>query len=435
MSRVIDFLKSAVMPPPAPTQDLPESSGPMGATVLAYSINDPVLIEFMREGTPTSSGVHIGVTQAERNSTMFRAITLIASSLAMLPKHLMKRDDAAGTTEKVREHPLYELLQYQPNNYQTAYDFWCQMLCSAMLHGETYAYVIRGVRKRPLKIIPLEFQSVSSKLNANFDMEFKYQNGSKNITIAADDMFWFKSPFTSDGIHGKGWVKVAAEALGLALSAEKAMASLFKSGTFVGDVLEHPKALKADRVEQLRQQFEERHSGAANAGKTVVLEDGMKLVPHGSSAKDAQTVETRKYQSEEISRFSGVPRPLLMMDETSWGSGIEQLGIYFVTYCLQPWIVAIEQSARRTLLSFDEKKTHYLKINEGALLRGSLKDQADFFAKALGSGGAPGWMKQNEVRDKFDMNPAEDESANELPAGSQAAGGVQKPKEESASVE
>ena len=127
----------------------------------------------------------------------------------------------------------------------------------------------------------------------------------------------------------------------------------------------------------------------------------------GGCEPDPEPVILRRDQVEEIGRVTGVPRPLLMVDETSWGSGIEALGQFFVQYALNPWFEAWQQASERTLLADDEVDDFAVKFNAGALLRGSLKDQADFFAKALGSGGAEPWMTQNEVRDVLDM-PAKD---------------------------
>ena len=126
------------------------------------------------------------------------------------------------------------------------------------------------------------------------------------------------------------------------------------------------------------------------------------------SGRDAQGLEQRKYQAEEVSRFTGVPRPLLMFDETSWGTGIEQLGLFFVTYCLLPWFVAWEEAVSRDLLTASEQDRFFAKFNEAALLRGSLKEQAEFFAKALGGPGATGFMVPNEAREKMDMNRRDD---------------------------
>jgi HK97 family phage portal protein len=151
----------------------------------------------------------------------------------------------------------------------------------------------------------------------------------------------------------------------------------------------------------LKQSLSERE-GADNAGKSLILEEGMSWETFSASARDSQMIELRKFQVEECSRVTGVPRPLLMVDDTSWGSGIGELGRFFVTYGLNPHFEAWGQAAERSLLDSDEKGRYAIKFNAGALLRGSMKDQADWFSKALGMGGGKPWAKQNEVRDMLD---------------------------------
>jgi HK97 family phage portal protein len=123
----------------------------------------------------------------------------------------------------------------------------------------------------------------------------------------------------------------------------------------------------------------------------------MKAERFTMTGQEAQTVEARNHQIEEVARAFGVPRPFLMMDDTSWGSGIEQLAIMFVRFGLNPGIVAWEQALRRVLLSTADRKRYAIDIDEHELLRGTMKDQAEFFSKALG--GHP-WLVQNEVREE-----------------------------------
>ena len=147
-----------------------------------------------------------------------------------------------------------------------------------------------------------------------------------------------------------------------------------------------------------------------------------------STAKDAQNIETRGHQIEEIARIFGVPRPFLMVDDTSWGTGIEQLGIFFVQYGLAPWFKAWEDAVDLALLTPEERRAgYYSKFNERALLRGSMKDQGEFFAKMMGAGGAPQIMEQNEARSLLDLPDHKDGFG--LSSGAAAAansGGQQK---------
>ena len=138
-----------------------------------------------------------------------------------------------------------------------------------------------------------------------------------------------------------------------------------------------------------------------------------KLNVHGTSAKDAQSNELRGRQIEEIARVFGVPRPLLMIDETSWGSGIDALGQFFVQYGLNPWFEAWQQAIDRVLLVGADRGRYSAKFNPAALLRGSIKDQGEYFAKALGSGGHQPWMHFDEVRDIMDL-PKREAPANPM---------------------
>lgn len=156
------------------------------------------------------------------------------------------------------------------------------------------------------------------------------------------------------------------------------------------------------------------NSGKANAGRFMILEEGLKAEKWGNTASDAQHIENRNHQIEEIARMFGVPRPLLMMDDTSWGSGISELGVFFLKYGLLPWFTMWEQALTRSLLNPAEQDRLIFKFNAGALLRGSLENQAEFFAKALGSGGHGAWMTQNEVREISDLPKSTDKSADTL---------------------
>jgi len=384
----------------------PHSSGP-SYPVQAYStyhLTDPNVPEFLRGGRTTASGKVVSERSALSNATFFRAVNLITGTVGMLPLNLHRRL-ADGTIEKATDHPVHQLLRVKPNKYQTPYQFKSYMQGRALLCGNAYAYKVPGIRSAQA-LQPLDPSRVRVELNDQFEMVYRWQpkNGGERVLSSAEVMH-LRAPWSSDGITGDGLLKVAAEALGLAEVTDEAAARMFKNGAYVGGVLQHPKALSKDAIERLKAQFEERFSGAENAGRWMVAEEGLEAKPLGTSAKEAEGLAQRKHQAEEVSRYTGVPRPLLMFDETSWGSGIEQLGLFLITYCLLPWFNAWEEVVAQSLLSERERDTYYAKFNEAALLRGSLKDQAEFFSKALGGPGATGFMIPNEAREKMDMNP------------------------------
>ncbi|MGZ8286130.1 MAG: phage portal protein [Allosphingosinicella sp.] len=407
----------ALIPAAAPALARP-SAGPVQAFT-GVSLDDPALAEFLKAGWPSATGVSVNDRVALRNSTFFRSVFLIAGAMGMLPTHLMEQDEDGGNKRKAKGHSLYRKLHKRPNRYQTAAEFKSYMQTVALLDGNAYAMVVKSGRNFS-QLVPLPRGSVKPELTDTFDIRFKYQRPSGGtIYLSSSEVFHFRHPISLDGLTGVSLKTMAAETIGIASIAERAAGKLFKNGAFAGGTLETDKAIGDDVHQRLSESWEEVYSGAENSGKWPILEEGLKAKPFGTNAKEAQHLETREHQAEEIARFSGVPRPLLMFDETSWGSGIEQLGLFFVTYCLMPWFTAWEQAIER-ILDESEQDRFYVKFNEGALLRGSLKDQAEFFAKALGAGGGWGWMRPNEVRESFDRNPVED--GNELPRPSGAAG-------------
>ena len=432
---VLQRLITALTPAPQAGPQLPAVQA-FGEGAMFTSLDDPYLAQFLVQGNLSGSGVAVNKRVAVKNPTFFRAVNLICSSIGMLPCHLFERtretvtDEQTGeviereVVEKATTHALFSVLHRKPNSFQTPFEFKTQMQADLLFHGSAVAYQRRTVRGQIKELVPLQRSRVSVELNQNLDgIRFFYQppNGARR-ELSPLDVFWIRAPITLDGVNGTSLLEVAVEALGLATAAERAQGSIFRNGSIVGGVLEHPKTLTSPAIERLRQQFDDRHSGIDNAGRWIVAEEGLKVsAGPQATGKDAQAVEARKLQVEELGRITGVPRPLLMVDETSWGSGIEQLGLFFVTYCLMPWFVAWEEAISRSLLLESEQERYFAKFNEGALLRGSLKDQAEFFSKALGSGGSPAWFTQNEVRDKFNLKPVD--GGDELKGGAGAPEG------------
>ncbi len=372
-----------------------------GAVV--YSLDDPRVIEILRDGFLSSAGFTVNPETALRNPAFFRAVSLISNSIGMLPLNLIEKE----SKKKATEHPLHRLLHRKPNDWQSAYDFRGLMQLRALVYRNSYALIvrsrdIRAGRDKIIRLVPLCPKRMEATLNDDWTVSYKYQpKTGGRIVYRASDIFHLRG-LSLDGLNGFSLVEQAKEAIGLALTAELAAGRLFKNGALVGGALSHKGKLSDQAFDRLKQSLAEKE-GAENAGKNLILEEGMEFKTFSHSARDAQMTELRKLQVEEIGRVSGVPRPLLMVDETSWGSGIEALGQFFVAYALNPWFEAWQQAIERSLLSDDEADHYEAKFNPGALLRGSLKDQADFLAKALGSGGHQPWMHVDEVRDVMDL--------------------------------
>lgn len=395
-------------------------------TVSALNVMDfdsADLADFLRGGRESISGVAVSHRMAVRNSSFFRASCLISSAIGMLPTFLMRKTILADGTEKIekaRDHALFRILHKKPNSYQTAFEFKSYMQQNALFDGNAHALVIRDWRGQVAQLIPLPRGSCKPKLSDDWQLTFEYRRPSGGYTVLpASDIFHFRHPLTHDGLNGISLMDVARDTIGVAHQAEKAAGKLFSTGMMAGGALEADGELGEEAIKNLKESLRDDHSGAENAGSWLILEDGLKAKPFVTSAKDAQYDELRKRADENMARFTGAPRPLLMMDETAWGTGIRELGLFFVTYGLMMWFVAWEQAVMRSCLTQAEQDADelYVKFNEGALLRGSLKEQADFFKAALGPNGS--FMTPNEVRANFELNPRDD--GKDLPKASAVA--------------
>ncbi|KQY27278.1 portal protein [Rhizobium sp. Root482] len=388
-----------------------------GEVAQFWDMSDPRLLSFLRDGNQTESGFTVTAKSAMTNTTVIRCVSLITFAMGALPLHLRDKD----SKEKATDHPLFRILHRKPNAWQTAFEFRSLMQQRALgyngdgCRGDAFARIVRS-GDRPIQLVPLATERVRPKQRSDWSLEYEYQrpDGGK-VTLQQRDVLHLRYGLSEDGISGLSLVKQAAEAIGLALQTERAAARLFKNGMLVGGMMSVKETLSDEAFERLKQQMDERE-GAEMAHKWIIGEEGLEAKPFSQSGRDNQHIEQRKHQIEDIARGFGVPRPLLGVDDTSWGSGIDVLGQFFVRYALNPWFVAWEQAIERSLLTDAEADRYECKFNVGALLRGSMKDQADFFAKALGSGGHQPWMNYEEVRETMDL-PEKEIAPNALATG------------------
>lgn len=376
-------------------------------------LDDPALLEFMRNGQLGASNRMV------RNMAALRSLSLISNGLGMLPISLYE----AGSAKNVlREHASHKLVRIKPNPWQTPMEFKSQMQLLLETEGNAYARVIRS-GSRPIHLIPFEKGRVQAKLGSNFRMRYTCttENGGQ-LTLDQEEILHVRE-ISFDGVLGLSKRQLSEDVFELAASAQRAAGNVFKTGVMAGGAIEVQNTLSDQAYKRMKESLAQEYSGAENANKWMITEEGAKANQFGSTAKDGQQIENRNHQIEEVARLYGVPRPLLMMDDTSWGSGIEQLAIFFVQFTMAPRFVCWEQALARSLLTDKERETLYFKTNERALLRGTLKDQADYFAKALGSGGHQPWHTANEIRDLAEYPADSDPKFNTLgdPSGKKAS--------------
>ncbi|MBU9501320.1 phage portal protein [Burkholderia multivorans] len=371
-------------------------------------LDDPRLKEYIRRGELDGGSGREAL--ALRNMAVLRCVTLISGTIGMLPMNLISSDDSKTV---LADEPAHRLLKYKPNDWQTPMEFKSLMQLRTMLDGESMARIVWS-GNRPIRLIPLDRGSAKARLTSTWQIVYDYTTpAGDRIELPAREVFHLRD-LSLDGVSGVSRVKLSRNALELAEQAERAASRTFRTGVMAGGAIEVPKELSDNAYGRMKASVQENHTGSENAGSWMLLEEGATAKQFSNTAASAQQIENRNHQIEEVARMYGVPRPLLMMDDTSWGSGIEQLAIFFIQYGLSHWFVSWEQASARAFLPEKLLGQRQFKFNEGALLRGTLNDQAAFFAKALGAGGQSPWMKQNEVREMLDLPRVDDPVADQL---------------------
>ncbi|WP_144154466.1 phage portal protein [Paraburkholderia sp. BCC1885] len=387
--------------------NLPRAELPSGGSTFT-GLDDPRLLDYIRRGE-IDGGDPRGA-RALRNMAVLRCVTLISESIGMLPFNLQSSDDQKQIQIN---NPAHRLLKYKPNDWQTPIEFKSLLQLRALLDGQSFARIIWS-GNRPIRLIPMERGCTVPHLSSSWQMTYDYTApGGNMITLPANEVFHLRD-LSLDGINGISRIRLSREAMELAEQAERAASRTFRNGVMAGGAIEVPKELSDIAYARMKQSLTDNYSGAQNAGNWMLIEEGGQAKQFTTTAVSAQQIETRNHQIEEVARMYGVPRPLLMMDDTSWGSGIEQLAIFFIQYGLAHWFVSWEQAAARSFIPDNQLGLLQYKFNEGALLRGTLNDQASFFSKALGAGGQAPWMSQNEVRGLADLPKSSDPLTDQL---------------------
>lgn len=197
-------------------------------------------------------------------------------------------------------------------------------------------------------------------------------------------------------------------AIGMAIACEEYGAKFFANGATPGGILEHPGVVKDP--ERVRESWSSAFGGSSNANKVAVLEEGMKYTPISISPEQAQFLETRKFQINEIARIFRIPPHMIGDLEKSSFSNIEQQSLEFVKYTLDPWVCRWEQSMQRALLSLDEKKEYFFKFNVDGLLRGDYQSRMNGYAV----GRQNGWMSANDIRELENLDRIPEEEGGDL---------------------
>lgn len=363
----------------------------------------------------TTSGKPVNERTAMQTTAVYACVRILAEAIASLPLHVYEYQDDGGK-KLVHDHPLYYLLHDEPNPEMTSFVFRETLMSHLLIWGNAYAQIIRDGAGRVLGLYPLLPDKMEVQRDDRGNIYYVYSRNSDenpmfkeygNIKLKADDVLHIPG-LGFDGLIGYSPIAMAKNAVGMTLACEEYGASFFANGANPGGVLEHPGVLKDPS--KVRESWNSVYRGVNNAHKIAVLEEGMKYQQIGIPPEEAQFLETRKFQINEIARLYRIPPHMVGDLDKSSFSNIEQQSLEFVKYTLDPWVIRWERSLQRSLLLPGEKGKYFIKLNVDGLLRGDYQSRMNGYAV----GRQNGWFSANDIREMENMNPIPDEEGGNL---------------------
>lgn len=403
-----------------------------GTAITIQDLDDPALAAALRGGHIASSGAVVNINSALGISTAYRCTLLLAGICGNLPIDVYRR-----VSETVRVpaegHSLRRVLTERPNGWQTPSEFRKMLTAHAVNHGDGFALKITSMG-RVIELWPVDDPG-RMEVVQNDDMSLSYTyttRKGRQVRLTQADVFHLRG-FSLNGIRGIGVLQAARDALGLSMTMQAAGGRMFKNGVLAGGAVKMPQGMRLsdEAYARLKAELDDSNAGPENAGKLLILEDGLDYATGMFSAQDMQFLEGRRFSRTDIAMFYGVP-PFLLGDtekSTSWGTGLEQQNTGFIQYTgLDLHVMWHEACARDLFTDADRKAGLFVRIDPRALQRADYKARTEGYARALGSGGGQPWMTVNEVRALEDLPPIE--GGDVLPTRAAPALPAPTPKEE-----
>jgi len=353
----------------------------------------------------TPSGKTVNERSALQTTAVYACVRILSETIASLPLHTYRYTDRGK--DKALDHPLYYLLHSEPNREMTSFVFRETLMSHLLLWGNAYAQIIRDGRGRVLSLYPLLPDKMLVDRATTGEITYHYQTDRGMYVLRSDEVLHIPG-LGFDGLIGYSPIAMAKNAIGMAIATEEYGATFFANGANPGGVLEHPGIVKDPK--RLRDSWNAVYQGSSNAHRIAVLEEGVKFSPIGIPPDQAQFLETRKFQINEIARIFRVPPHMLADLEKSSFSNIEQQSLEFVKYTLDPWVIRWEQAIQKALFLPSEKQQYFVKFNLDGLLRGDYQSRMTGYA----TGRQNGWLSSNDIRELENLNAIPPELGGDL---------------------
>ena len=345
----------------------------------------------------SGSGKSVTVQSAIQLSTVYACVRVISETIASLPLGIYETVNDGN--EKATDHPLYRLLHDEPNSEMTSFVFREVMLAHLLLYGNSYSQIIRSGKNQVIGLYPLlpDHMDVDRDSKGNLTYTYTTSDG-KTVSIKPRDVLHIPG-LGFDGVMGYSPIALEKNAIGLGIASEEYGSKFFSNGARPSGILTHPNTVKNPKA--LRESWNSAYGGSSNSNRVAILEEGMKFEPIAIPNNEAQFLETRKFQVDEICRIFRVPPHLVGNLEHATFSNIEHQSIDFAVHTIRPWLVRIEQAMNRALLSDQEKGRFFVQFNIDGLMRGDYKSRMEGYA----IGRQNGWLSANDIRALENQNP------------------------------
>ncbi len=357
-------------------------------------VQSPVPSAAAYEETP-----NIGPDAALQVSTVWACVKLLVETIASLPLFVY-RTDSAGRRQLARGDQLYAVLHDTPNRRMTAQEFWEFMLCNLVLRGNAYARIERDAQGRAYALWPMAADQVEVKALLDGSLVYAYALDSATLIYGEGDILHIRG--IGNGIVGMSPLDYMRASVGLAISAQNHTSATYRKQARRPGVLMTDRVLSAEQREALRANFGEIVIGGKH--ELYILEANFKFEAINMSPADIQLLETRRFAVEDLARWFGVPSVLVndTSKTTTWGTGVEQIIEGFYKFTLRPQLERIEQAIqRRVLTSRQRAEGLHAEFSFDALLRASMKDRFELYAKGVQNG----ITTRNECRQLENLPP------------------------------
>lgn len=380
---------------------------------------DQIAEEIEGFGARNAAGQVVTTRTALEVATVLACVDVIASGISV-PEMQVMRDLGGGTTEKATDVAAYRMLHRRPNEWQTSTEFRHTLTMHAALTGNAYAMPVRDMRTNEItEIWPLMPHMVTIDHTARYDLVYRVTDEFGPIGVYRPDQILHIRNNSWDRIKGMNAVNYAAKAIGLSMASEENIASLHENGGRPSGLLTTEESLTPEAISRIKAGWKSVTQGRGRSG-TALLDQGVKYHAMAMSAVDAQALETRRMQVEEICRAMGVfPIMVGHSDKTATFASAEAFFAAHNRKTVKRWQRIWAERLDEFVL--DGAGPLFVQFENEEIRTASLKDQADFFAKALGTGGGVPFMTVNEVRAARGLSPVENGDEIREPAASTMA--------------